>query len=69
MLKINKVLHRKKEKNFLLLDLVLAMFVTVLIPENRSSAKRSRWGCFAVGVSLAFDGGTCFPISYIVGDV
>jgi len=61
----------EKEKNFHYLDLVMALFVTVLITSNiASSAKIVDWGVSLFGVRLAFDGGTLlFPISYIFGDV
>ena len=53
------------------LDLILALFVTVLIVSNiASSAKIVDWGVKLFGVPLAFDAGTLlFPVSYIFGDV
>jgi uncharacterized integral membrane protein (TIGR00697 family) len=53
------------------LDLVMAIFVTVLIVSNiASSAKIIDWGVSIFGLPLAFDGGTIlFPVSYIFGDV
>jgi uncharacterized integral membrane protein (TIGR00697 family) len=53
------------------LDLVMALFVTVLITSNiASSSKIVDWGFSILGVRMAFDAGTLlFPISYIFGDV
>lgn len=53
------------------LDLVMALFVTVLIVSNiASSAKIVDWGVSIFGLRLAFDAGTIlFPVSYIFGDV
>ncbi|PWB55388.1 MAG: transporter [Anaerolineales bacterium] len=53
------------------LDLITALFVTVLVVSNiASSAKIVDWGFNLFGVRLAFDAGTLlFPISYIFGDV
>ncbi len=53
------------------LDLVMALFVTVLIVSNiASSAKIVDWGFSIFQIPLAFDAGTIlFPISYIFGDV
>jgi len=53
------------------IDLVMAVFVTVLIVSNiASSAKIVDWGVNLFGIRLAFDAGTLlFPISYIFGDV
>ncbi len=53
------------------LDLVTAIFVTVLLISNiASSAKIVDWGVSVFNVRLAFDAGTIlFPISYIFGDV
>jgi uncharacterized integral membrane protein (TIGR00697 family) len=58
-------------RNYRYLDLVMAVFVTVLIVSNvASSAKIVDWGFSIFGVRMAFDGGTLlFPISYIFGDV
>lgn len=60
-----------KDRTFKYLDLVMALFVTVLIVSNiASSAKIVDWGFSLVGVRLAFDAGTIlFPVSYIFGDV
>jgi len=62
---------REIVKSFRFLDLVMALFVTVLITSNiASSAKIIDWGVSLFGVRLTFDAGTLlFPISYIFGDV
>ncbi|WP_299026348.1 queuosine precursor transporter [uncultured Thermanaerothrix sp.] len=59
------------ERSYRYLDLITALFVTVLIVSNiASSAKIVDWGISVFGVRLAFDAGTLlFPISYIFGDV
>jgi uncharacterized integral membrane protein (TIGR00697 family) len=59
------------QKTYRFLDLVMALFVTVLITSNiASSAKIVDWGFSLFGVRMAFDAGTLlFPISYIFGDV
>lgn len=56
---------------FRFLDLVMALFITVLIVSNiASSAKVVDWGVSIGKLPLAFDAGTLlFPISYIFGDV
>jgi uncharacterized integral membrane protein (TIGR00697 family) len=53
------------------LDIITALFVTVLVLSNiASSAKIVDWGFNILGVRLAFDAGTLlFPISYIFGDI
>ncbi len=53
------------------LDLIMALFVTVLIVSNiASSAKIVDWGISLLGIPLAFDAGTLlFPLSYIFGDI
>ncbi len=53
------------------LDLITALFVTVLVVSNiASSAKIIDWGFGILGVRMAFDAGTLlFPISYIFGDI
>jgi uncharacterized integral membrane protein (TIGR00697 family) len=53
------------------LDLITALFVTVLVVSNiASSAKIIDWGFSIFGVRMAFDAGTLlFPISYIFGDI
>lgn len=63
--------QQEVRKVFKYLDLVLALFVTVLIISNiASSAKIVDWGVSLFGLRLAFDAGTIlFPVSYIFGDV
>jgi len=62
-------------RTYRFLDLVMALFVTVLLVSNiASSAKIVDWGVslprWLGGLPLAFDAGTLlFPISYIFGDV
>jgi uncharacterized integral membrane protein (TIGR00697 family) len=58
-------------RSYRYLDLVTAVFVTVLIVSNvASSAKIVDWGVSILGLRLAFDAGTIlFPVSYIFGDV
>ena len=58
-------------RSFRYLDLVMALFITVLIISNiASSAKIVDWGVSIGNLPLAFDAGTLlFPISYIFGDV
>ena len=53
------------------LDMVTALFATVLITSNiASSAKIVDLGFSIFGIHLAFDGGTLlFPLSYILGDI
>ncbi len=53
------------------LDLIMAVFVTVLVVSNiASSAKIVDWGFGIFGVRMAFDAGTLlFPVSYIFGDI
>lgn len=62
---------KERERQYHYLDLVMALFVTVLIVSNiASSAKIVDWGISIIGLRLAFDGGTLlFPVSYIFGDV
>src|SRR4030065_2691842 len=57
--------------NYRYLDLITALFVTVLVVSNiASSAKIVDWGCDILGVRMAFDAGTLlFPVSYIFGDI
>jgi uncharacterized integral membrane protein (TIGR00697 family) len=59
------------EPRYRYLDIVMAVFVTILITSNiASSAKIVDWGFSILGVRLAFDGGTIlFPVSYIFGDI
>jgi len=58
-------------RSYRYIDLVTALFVTVLLVSNvASSAKILDWGVSIFGLPLAFDAGTLlFPISYIFGDV
>ena len=58
-------------RTYRFLDLVMALFLTVLIVSNiASSAKIVDWGFSILGLPLAFDAGTIlFPISYIFGDI
>ena len=53
------------------LDILTALFVTVLVVSNiASSAKIVDWGFGLFGVRMAFDAGTLlFPVSYIFGDI
>ena len=53
------------------LDLIMAVFVTVLVVSNiASSAKIVDWGFSIFGIRIAFDAGTLlFPVSYIFGDI
>ena len=53
------------------LDLIMAVFVTVLVVSNiASSAKIVDWGFSIFGIRMAFDAGTLlFPVSYIFGDI
>jgi uncharacterized integral membrane protein (TIGR00697 family) len=57
--------------NYRYLDLITALFVTVLVVSNiASSAKIVDWGFSILGVRMAFDAGTLlFPVSYIFGDI
>jgi queuosine precursor transporter len=58
-------------KQYRFLDLIMAVFVTVLVVSNiASSAKIVGWGVSLFGLPMAFDAGTIlFPISYIFGDI
>jgi uncharacterized PurR-regulated membrane protein YhhQ (DUF165 family) len=58
-------------KRYSHLDLIMAVFITVLIVSNiASAAKIIDWGFSIYGVRLAFDAGTLlFPVSYIFGDI
>ncbi len=58
-------------KTYRYLDLIMAVFITVLIVSNiASSAKIVDWGFSLFGVPMAFDAGTLlFPVSYIFGDI
>ncbi|MDR2028839.1 MAG: queuosine precursor transporter [Treponema sp.] len=57
--------------SFKYLDIIMAVFVTVLIVSNvASSAKIVDLGVSLFGIPLAFDGGTLlFPVSYVFGDI
>ena len=57
--------------NYRYLDIITALFVTVLVLSNiASSAKIVDWGFDILGVRMAFDAGTLlFPVSYIFGDI
>ncbi len=59
------------ERRYRYLDLIMAIFVTVLVVSNiASSAKIVDWGFSLFGVRMAFDAGTLlFPVSYIFGDI
>lgn len=59
------------ERRYRFLDLIMAVFVTVLVVSNiASSAKIVDWGFSIFGVRMAFDAGTLlFPVSYIFGDI
>jgi len=59
------------ERPYRYLDLIMALFVTVLLVSNiASSAKIVDWGFSLFGVRMAFDAGTLlFPLSYIFGDI
>lgn len=62
---------KNNHRSYRYLDLITAIFVTVLVVSNiASSAKIVDWGFSVIGVAMAFDAGTLlFPISYIFGDV
>lgn len=68
ILKTNAV---EKPARYRYLDLIMAVFVTVLVVSNiASSAKIVDLGFSLAGVRMAFDGGTLlFPASYIFGDI
>jgi queuosine precursor transporter len=59
------------DHNYRYLDIITALFVTVLVVSNiASSAKIVDWGFDILGVRMAFDAGTLlFPVSYIFGDI
>ena len=61
----------EKEKQYLYLDTITALFCVVLVVSNiASSAKIVDWGVALLGLPLAFDAGTIlFPVSYIFGDI
>lgn len=60
-----------RQRSYRYIDLVMAVFITVLITSNiASSAKIVDWGVSLWGIPLAFDAGTIlFPVSYIFGDI
>ncbi len=60
-----------ERRSYRYLDVVMAVFITVLLVSNiASSAKIIDWGISLFRLRLAFDGGTLlFPISYIFGDI
>jgi len=62
---------RAEYRNYRYLDIITAVFVTVLVVSNiASSAKIVDWGINIFGVRMAFDAGTLlFPVSYIFGDI
>jgi len=62
---------QEEKRNFHYLDIITALFVTVLVVSNiASSAKIVDWGFSILGVRMAFDAGTLlFPVSYIFGDI
>jgi uncharacterized integral membrane protein (TIGR00697 family) len=64
-------MSRPPERRYRYLDLIMAVFVTVLVVSNiASSAKIVDWGFRIFGVRMAFDAGTLlFPVSYIFGDI
>jgi uncharacterized integral membrane protein (TIGR00697 family) len=59
------------ERHYRYLDLIMAVFVTVLVVSNiASSAKIVDWGFSILTVRIAFDAGTLlFPVSYVFGDI
>ncbi|MBN2257321.1 MAG: queuosine precursor transporter [Anaerolineaceae bacterium] len=62
---------RLENRPYRFLDIIMALFVTVLIVSNiSSSAKIIDWGFSIAGIPMAFDAGTLlFPVSYIFGDI
>jgi uncharacterized integral membrane protein (TIGR00697 family) len=71
MTRSGEQLENAPKTSYRYLDLITALFVTVLVVSNiASSAKIVDWGISIFGVHLAFDAGTLlFPISYIFGDI
>jgi uncharacterized integral membrane protein (TIGR00697 family) len=65
------MLENNNHRSYRYLDLITALFVTVLVVSNiASSAKIVDWGFSIFGVRMAFDAGTLlFPVSYIFGDI
>lgn len=70
-MKTSSMQENNHHRNYRYLDLITALFVTVLIVSNiASSAKIVDWGFSVSGVRMAFDAGTLlFPVSYIFGDI
>jgi queuosine precursor transporter len=66
-----RMMQMGMERRYRYLDLIMAVFVTVLVVSNiASSAKIVDWGFSILGVRMAFDAGTLlFPVSYIFGDI
>ncbi len=62
---------KNQRTSYRYLDLITALFVTVLVVSNiASSAKIVNWGFSILGIPMAFDAGTLlFPVSYIFGDI
>ena len=65
------VRNAEERRNYRYVDIITALFVTVLVVSNiASSAKIVDWGFSILGVRMAFDAGTLlFPVSYIFGDI
>jgi uncharacterized integral membrane protein (TIGR00697 family) len=63
--------NNPSNRHYRYLDIITALFVTVLVVSNiASSAKIVDWGFEILGVRMAFDAGTLlFPVSYIFGDI
>jgi len=63
--------NNKHPSTYHYLNLITALFVTVLVVSNiASSAKIVDWGFSILGVRMAFDAGTLlFPVGYIFGDI
>lgn len=70
-MKVSISRDQENHRNYRYLDIITALFVTVLIVSNiASSAKIVDWGFSILGVRMAFDAGTLlFPLSYIFGDI
>lgn len=70
-MKVSISRDQENHRNYRYLDIITALFVTVLIVSNiASSAKIVDWGFSILGVRMAFDAGTLlFPVSYIFGDI
>jgi uncharacterized integral membrane protein (TIGR00697 family) len=67
----SSIQEKNNHSKYRYLDLITALFVTVLVVSNiASSAKIVDWGFNILGVRMAFDAGTLlFPVSYIFGDI